>query len=384
MSKYLRPGLFILAFLLLWSFFNSDRNSTVQDDIILELDTKTSIGKVVTVNIINNSNQTVTLPSNCPSNPLVVERYVNGDWTPVSAETDSNACREETIEIPSEENYLISYAPWNAELFSEMGRYKISLETQLGEDQKTYFREVEIGSRSIFSVIWQEAFYKPIFNTLIYLIGVVPGNNLGWAIILLTIIIKLLLLIPNQKALKSQKQMQKIQPQLDAIKKKYKDDPKRMTEESMKIWQKHKVSPMGSCLPMLIQFPILIALFYVVRNGFEFINPQLLYAGLKSFDSQIIEPNFLGLIDLTKVNVIALPIIIGGLQFIQLKLSLGRNLKNQTGNANTLMMNKAMIYFMPLMIAFFTTTLPAAVAFYWGTSTLFGIGQQFFVNRSKD
>ena len=88
MSKYLRPGLFILAFLLLWSFFNSDRNSAVQDDIILELDTKTSIGKVVTVNIINNSDQVVTLPSNCPNNPLVVERYVNGDWAPPARRSD--------------------------------------------------------------------------------------------------------------------------------------------------------------------------------------------------------------------------------------------------------------------------------------------------------
>ncbi len=384
MSKYLRPGLFILAFLLLWNFFGSKENDSIQDDIVLEMDTKTSIGKVVTVNIINNSDQLIELPSNCPSNPLRVESYVNGEWSMLNAEADAETCRTEAISIPSKESYLVSYAPWNAVLFSEQGRYKISLETDFEGVNKTYFKEIEIGARSIFSLAWQEAFYKPIFNTLIYLIGVVPGHSLGWAIILLTLIIKLLLLIPNQKALKSQKQMQKIQPQLDVIKKKYKDDPKKMTEESMKIWQKHKVNPMGSCLPMLIQFPILIALFYVVKDGFDFINPQLLYSNLANFDPKIIEPNFLGLIDLTKINVIVLPIIIGGLQFIQMKMSLGRNLKNQTGNANTLMMNKAMIYFMPLMIAFFTTSLPAAVAFYWGTSTLFGIGQQFFVNRSKD
>ena len=85
-----------------------------------------------------------------------------------------------------------------------------------------------------------------------------------------------------------------------------------------------------------------------------------------------------------KVNIIVLPITIGLLQFGQMKLTLGKNAKSQPTDGPMPMMNKTMMYFMPIMIAVFTASLPAAVGFYWGTSTLFGIGQQLFVNKSKD
>ena len=152
----------------------------------------------------------------------------------------------------------------------------------------------------------------------------------------------------------------------------------------MKIWKKYKVNPTSSCLPMVIQFPILIALFYVVKNGFSFIDPNLLYGSLKNFDAASIQTVFLGLIDLTKVNAVALPITIGLLQFGQMRLTLGKSIKDAPTDSPMPMMNKTMIYAMPVMIAFFTASLPAAVGFYWGTSTFFGIGQQIIVNRSKD
>ena len=209
-------------------------------------------------------------------------------------------------------------------------------------------------------------------------------------IILLTLIIKIILLGPNHKALKAQKAMQKVQPQLDALKIKYKNDSQRLAQETMEIWKKYKVSPMSSCLPMLIQFPILIALFYVVKGGLDVINPALLYNTLKGVDLTTINPNFLGIIDLTTVSIIALPIIVGGMQFYQMRLTLGSKAQTKMpavkeGQPNPMpMMNKMMQYFMPILIAVFVASLPAAVGFYWGTSTLFGIGQQLVVNRSND
>ena len=157
-----------------------------------------------------------------------------------------------------------------------------------------------------------------------------------------------------------------------------------MATETMALYKKHKVSPFSSCLPLIIQIPILFALFYVVKDGIALINPQLLYAGLQGFDASIINPNFLGLIDVTKVDPIVIPILIGGLQFIQFKMSLGRTLKTQQSNPTAMMMSKSMMYVMPVMIAFFAAAIPAVVSFYWGTSTLFMIVQHFFVNRSKD
>jgi YidC/Oxa1 family membrane protein insertase len=371
-----------LAFLLAWSFLNPKTDEQNLDDVIIEAKSKVAIGKSVVLTVKNNSEVDLIIPTNCPKNPLSVERYMNGEWALIEAE--SNVCDNEAIVIAPEKKHEINYAAWNQELFDEEGRYRISLEQTLEEKTKTYTKEIEVTSPGIFRTLWTEGLYKPIFNTLIFLISILPNYSLGWAIILLTFFIKLILLAPNQKALKAQKAMQKVQPQLDALKKKHKDNPQKLAEETMKIWQKHKVNPMSSCLPMLIQFPVLIALFYVVKNGLDFINPQLLYGSLKGFDASLIEPVFLGLIDLTKINILALPIIIGLLQFGQMRLTLGKSIKKAPTDSPMPMMNKTMIYFMPILIAFFTASLPAAVGFYWGASTLFGIGQQLVVNKSKD
>ncbi len=382
MSKYSRIIFFALAFLLIWSFLNPKTSNQNTDDVVLEGKSKFAIGKSVVVLVKNNSQNNLVIPTNCPQNPLAVERYMNGEWASIEAE--STVCNNEDIVIAPNKKHEIDYAAWNQELFDEKGRYRISLEQIIDEKTRAYTKEIEITPPGIFRTVFNEALYKPIFNTLIFLISSIPNHSLGWAIILLTFIVKLILLAPNQKALKAQKAMQKVQPQLDALKKKHKENPQKLAEETMLIWKKYKVNPMSSCLPMLIQFPILIALFYVVKNGLDFINPDLLYGSLQSFDASLIQPIFLGIIDLTKVNIIVLPIIIGLLQFGQMRLTLGKSLKNAPTDSPMPMMNKSMIYFMPILIAIFTATLPAAVGFYWGASTLFGIGQQIVVNRSKD
>lgn len=382
MSKYSRIIFFALAFLLVWSFLNPKTNNQSTDDVVLEGKSKFAIGKSVVILVKNNSQSDLVIKADCPMNLLMVERYLNGEWASIQAE--STICNSENIVIAPNKKHEINYAAWNQKLFNEEGRYRIALERTVDEKTKVYTKEIEITPPGIFRTAFNEALYKPIFNTLIFLISNIPGHNLGWAIILLTFIIKIILLMPNQKALKAQKAMQKVQPQLDALKKKHKENPQKLAEETMLIWKKYKVNPMSSCLPMLIQFPILIALFYVVKDGLDFINPQLLYGSLQNFDASLIQPVFLGIIDLTKVNIIVLPIIIGLLQFGQMKLTLGKSLKNAPTDSPMPLMNKSMIYFMPLLIAFFTATLPAAVGFYWGASTLFGIGQQIVVNRSKD
>jgi len=383
--KYSRILIFAAIFFLAWTFISPKVNDSKKlDDIILTTNSKISIGKDIIVKIENNSKSTLKIPSNCPKNPLLVERYLNGEWSSITAETTKENCKNKEIIVDSGDKYSINYAPWNHDLFTKTGRYRVTLSTNLEGGEKLYTQEINITEANIIRLFWTKIFYKPILNTLIFLISTLSGNSLGWGIILLTFLIKLILLIPNHRALRAQKMMRKVQPQLDALKKKYKDNPQLLASETMKIWKKYKVNPMSSCLPMIIQFPILIALFYVVKGGLAHINPNLLYASLKSFDPAIINPIFLGIIDLTKVNTIVLPIIIGLLQFGQMKLTIGKNTKDQPTNSPMPMMNKSMMYFMPIMIAVFTAGLPAAVGFYWGTSTLFGIGQQIFVNKSKD
>ncbi|MBU0727148.1 YidC/Oxa1 family membrane protein insertase [Patescibacteria group bacterium] len=386
----MRPLLFVLIFLIIFQFFNKKEEQNLIDDVILAAKSKISIGNEVVIQVKNNSETEIIIPNNCPKNPLSVERYVNGEWIPKEAEIAAENCAgSKEVVIAPGENYTVGFNQWSWDLFNEEGKYRITLNTSIDENEKAYTHEFNITAPSFLKKFWNNVFYKPILNTLIFLISVMPGNNLGWGIILLTLIIKIILLGPNHKALKAQRAMQKVQPQLDALKIKYKNDPQRLSSETMAIWKKYKVSPMSSCLPMLIQFPILIAIFYVVKNGFNVINPDMLYSTLKEFDILTINPHFLGIIDLTKINIIALPIIVGGLQFIQMRLTLGKvktnSLTKKDDAPNPMAgMGKMMQYVMPVMIAVFTASLPAAVGFYWGTSTLFGIGQQVIVNKSKD
>jgi YidC/Oxa1 family membrane protein insertase len=388
-NKFFRFALFALLFLIAFQFFKGNDQNIVKDDVVIVAKSTFPIGKDVTLQIQNNSNSTITIPDNCPKNPLTVEKYVNGEWILAETEIDAEKCKNNpAIDIAPGKKYMFSFKQWGWQLFSEEGRYKISLKTSLDGKEKDYSHELTITKPSLIRKFWLEVFYKPILNTLLFLIFTVPGRSLGLGIILLTIIIKLILLGPNHKALKAQKAMQKIQPQLEALKIKYKDDQQQLAKETMEIWKKHKVNPMSSCLPILIQFPVLIALFYVVKDGLGVINPTMLYSTLKGMDLLSINPVLFGLLDLTKINPIVLPIIIGGLQFFQMRLALAKSQTDKPAKSDQPnpmpMMNKMMQYLMPIMIAVFTAGLPAAVGLYWGTSTLFGIGQQMVVNRSKE
>jgi YidC/Oxa1 family membrane protein insertase len=156
----------------------------------------------------------------------------------------------------------------------------------------------------------------------------------------------------------------------------------------MALWKEAKVSPFGSCLPILLQFPFLIAVFYAIKDGLNPDNSYLLYTTYSDFSLQDINVNFLGILDLTKANLYVLPLIIGGLQFIQMKLSLAKKAKKDKESGivkkekNEMeMANSMMIYMMPVMIAVFTASVPAGVGLYWGASTTYGIIQQIIVNK---
>jgi YidC/Oxa1 family membrane protein insertase len=218
--------------------------------------------------------------------------------------------------------------------------------------------------------------------------------------VVLTLGIRLLLLSPSQKALKSQRAMQKIQPEIDAIKKKYEGQQEKVAQETMALFKRHKVSPISSCLPILIQFPILIGLFYVVRDGLSPYDTHLLYDFLSHASIGSYEMHFLGVLNLMEKNITWLPISVGLMQFAQMKLTFakqkskddkkvidvdgdGKVVKTEGKKAPDpmKMMSKTMVYFLPLMIVFMTASLPSGVGLYWGVSTAFGVVQQLFVNR---
>lgn len=228
---------------------------------------------------------------------------------------------------------------------------------------------------------------QPIFNGFVALYNLIP--DAGIVILIVTVIIKMALYPMTNKSIKAQKALTDLQPKLDKIKKEHKGDQQRIAKETMALYKEHKVNPFGSCLPLLIQLPVFIALYWVLREtlmdgGADFNN-------LYSFVSNPGEINSitLGLFDLSK-NSIVLALLAGGAQFLQARMfsknrapaTAGEGAKDEN---MTVMMNKQMTYFMPFITVIIGYQLPAGLALYWFLSTaLTGIQQVFIFKKDKD
>src|SRR5574344_728909 len=163
--------------------------------------------------------------------------------------------------------------------------------------------------------LFQEIFYRPILNFLVFLYNIIPGHDLGVAIILLTIVIKLILHPLSLKSLKSQKELQDIQPKIDALKEEHKDNKEALAKATMDLYKEHKINPFSSCLPLLIQLPFLLAVYQVFRDGLAS-RLDLVYSFV--YRPEMINAFSFGFIDLSKPNVI-LAVLAGVAQFWQAK-----------------------------------------------------------------
>jgi YidC/Oxa1 family membrane protein insertase len=408
--------LFIGISLILQSFQQPEEKDVNLDDVILSTtESSYTVAEFPQVLITNNLNQDLRIESDCPAEPLKVEKHTNGVWelqsaaeglfvecsAPVDTAESTTFYQPEIFVVEANSTLSVDYSPWKEQIFSELGDYKVTLNVRVNEVDKEFSTEFEVTERGIFKQVGYHFFYRPIYNVMLFLISVLPGKNFGLAIIFLTILIRLILLVPNQKALKSQRAMMQIQPELDAIRSKHKGNQEKISQETMLLWKQHKVNPIGGCLPLLIQLPILISLFYVIKSGFTPFQGEMIYSFLTSVDLSQVDTDFYGILDLQKVNIIWLPLIVGMLQFVQLKLSFARRTKQQNHGKEIIdisdkkdkkkekasdnpmqMMTKSMMYFMPVMMALMAASLPSGVGVYLVISTLFGIGQQYFVNRS--
>lgn len=233
----------------------------------------------------------------------------------------------------------------------------------------------------IISLIYNKGLYQPLFNSIVFFYNLIPGHDFGLAIILVTLLIRIILFPLSRQGVKSRKALEEIQPKLKEIQKKY-GDKKEQAAQMMSLYKEHKVNPVSGCLPLLIQLPIIIALY---RAFIHAINPsglELLYPFIKNPGP--LNTSFLGIMDLA-VPSIVLAIIAGVSQFFQSKImfktpSSGMGGADRTASVQKTM-NRQMIYFMPLITVFIALKLPAGLPLYWAASTLFGIGEYLLVNK---
>ena len=179
-------------------------------------------------------------------------------------------------------------------------------------------------------------------------------GNFGISIIIVTILIKILLLPLTLKQDKSMKEMKKLQPELEKIKKDYAHDKQMLNIKTMELYREHKVNPLGGCLPILIQLPILWALFGVLRSGIIPKDSSFLWMRLADPDPFYI-----------------LPVLNGAISFLQQKLM---------GTSDNAQM-KNMMYVFPIMMIVISYKMPSGLQIYWLTSSLIAVIQQYFIMK---
>lgn len=406
MDKFLRFTLVFLGTYLLLSIFLNPSQDTQEiqnrDDIEITLnESDPTIGNLVQVTLVNNTSEKISLGTGTPPEKLSFQKYDNGEWVRLSIDA-----KDDEFFLEPSVAHTFSYPENNTEFFDKIGKYRVSVALTLDGKEKNFVEDLEITSTGFWVGVWRIFVWKPIYNLLVACLNVTM-LDLGWAIILLTLIVKLLLFIPTQKGMKSQRVMQKLQPELQRIKARNAGNQQKIAMESMELWKKNGVNPMGAMLPMLLQFPFLIALFYVIQEELEAHNDYFLYpfSFFQSLDFSAIQTNFLGLLELLTSPweagyiYLLLPVLIAIVQYFAMKLAFARmkktNDENKKKNKNQpkpegfmadfqnefQKMNGVFIYLFPGMILIFSSTMPMGVGIYWLISTLFSIGQQYVVNK---
>lgn len=244
---------------------------------------------------------------------------------------------------------------------------------------------------------------NPIINTLIAIYKLLLFINLpfafGFSIIALTTLVRFLIYPITNAQIKSAKKMQELAPHMSRIKEQHKDNKTRQQTEMMQLYKEHNINPAAGCLPLLIQFPIFIALYNVFIKVISHdptttlaeIN-KVLYNPLLHLDKAW-DPNFFGIslsaTPLASLKIapilLVVPVITAALQFIQSKMMTPKVADDapKTKDDFAKAMQTQMTYFLPLMIGFFSFTFPVGLSLYWNTFTTFGIIQQYIINQKK-
>lgn len=246
--------------------------------------------------------------------------------------------------------------------------------------------------------LYNELIYRPFFNLLIFLYNLCPEYGIGFAVILLTVIVRLLLYQMNNKALKNQQMMQELQPEIRAIQQKYKKDEQRQAQELLAVYKKYKFNPFSGCLPILIQIPIILTLYSVLLNGLQGNQLNLLY-------SFVHNPGYINAFSfginlaVTNVFLAILAAALQGVHTLMLVKSMKKTqlpsvtpTKDQEGGEQDISaqmqdmvqnFSKTMMYALPVITLFITLQMPSGLALYWSVTTVFAVVQQYVVNNKK-
>ncbi|MHB8651913.1 MAG: YidC/Oxa1 family membrane protein insertase [Minisyncoccota bacterium] len=230
-------------------------------------------------------------------------------------------------------------------------------------------------------------FYQPLYNVLAFLVSVVPGGDMGIAAILLTVMVKFIILPFTHKSVVSQARMRELDPDLRKLREKHSENKEELARKTMELYKEKDINPFSGCLPLIIQVPVLMALYLIFYRGGVTIDPAKLYSFIPL--PHLVSPEFLGFIDLSRRSIV-LAVIAGAAQYLQMKITFpaptppndprGKvSFQDQFARS----MHVQMRYIFPVMIAGISYV-SGIVALYFIVSSLFAIGHDLFIKRSRE
>ena len=231
------------------------------------------------------------------------------------------------------------------------------------------------------SFLYHTLFFDPLYNILVFLFDFAPWADAGIIIIFLTVLVRLAIYPLSKKAVVTQMRIAEISPEIEKIKEKYKDNTEEQARQTLALYREKKVNPFAGIFVIIIQIPIIFALYQIFLH-FPEINPEILYSFIPAPES--ISTSFLGFIDVTAKSI-PLAALAAISTFFQFKVSMRGQAKpqgNSFGDNLTRSMQAQMKYVFPVIVFFISYSISGAIAIYWLTANLFGICQELFIKRN--
>jgi YidC/Oxa1 family membrane protein insertase len=226
--------------------------------------------------------------------------------------------------------------------------------------------------------------YEPIYNALVYFVDILPGHDVGFAVIIVTVIVRFILYPLSRRAIKAQMAMKAIAPEIEELKKKYKNKPEEQGRAIFALYRERDVHPFAGILVILVQLPILFGLYWVfARGGLPEINADILYSFVAM--PALVDMEFLGLINMAGHSIV-LSVLAGISQFIYTRLSMGPRGQKTAAEASfsedmARTLDVQMRYVLPLMVGVFAYFIAAAAPLYWLTGNVFMVIQELLSGR---
>ncbi|MEX0919417.1 MAG: YidC/Oxa1 family membrane protein insertase [Parcubacteria group bacterium] len=231
------------------------------------------------------------------------------------------------------------------------------------------------------SFIYHTLFFDPLYNILIVLFNIIPLLDAGFAVVVLTIIVRLIIFPLSKKAIYTQVKMAEIGPEINEIKEKYKNNAEEQARKTLALYKEKGVNPFSGIFVIIIQLPIIFALYQIFLH-FPEVNTAVLYSFISA--PEYISPTFLGVIDITAKSVV-LALLAAFTTFLQIRISMkGQSKPTGTsfGDNLTRSMQTQMKYVFPVIVFFIAYSISGVIALYFLTTNIFSVTQEYFIRKN--